>query len=394
MRVFLVIGCLLTLISCETSISKSNFQKQDLAETQTDSLARKFLHVARSVQIPKKDSLKKEQQIDLMKSFFQADWKYSDYECRLLKGENLPKYPFDELYYEHFGIRKGPFKPTLLSLTDLDQKRTMAKVGFFYNLEEGFGTLSTVFNYLIVKKENEFKLTNMFRYNTKNWQRKTVQDSQFIAYPDFKFDSAETSKMMAFNQKIADYFNVNPISFKYYVCRNNYQLYNVRGFDFEPTMFLDSKTGGEAYPPEKLIFGANDSTYYPHELAHLYTYDYFPIAHNIINEGFATYMGGSQEMNYKEHLHILKNHLKTYKVDTINELLNKTAYTLTDHVSLKYSVGALLCALAEKKCGKEGLYTLLDSGETNRALLATIEELFGIEKAGFNGFIKKELENY
>lgn len=168
----------------------------------------------------------------------------------------------------------------------------------------------------------------------------------------------------------------------------------IRGFDFDSLMYQDSKTGAATFPFKKIIFSGNDSAYYPHEVVHLYLYKYFPYTNNIINEGFATYLGGSQGMDYKAHLHILKEHLKHNKVDVFKELVTESQYTVTDKVSLKYSVGALLCDLALKKCGKQGLITLLDSGKSNEDLMLTLESLFGITKSEFNGFIEKELDNY
>jgi hypothetical protein len=157
---------------------------------------------------------------------------------------------------------------------------------------------------------------------------------------------------------------------------------------------MDSKTGGAAFVQSKIIFGANDSEYYPHEVVHLYLYEYFPYANDIIEEGLATYLGGSLELDYKKHLQTLKVHLKSHKVDVLKELLAESHYTLTDRTSLMYSVGALICDLAVKKCGKQGLITLLDSGKSNEDLLLTLEGLFAIDRSGFNDFIERELRNY
>ena len=167
----------------------------------------------------------------------------------------------------------------------------------------------------------------------------------------------------------------------------------LRGFDYEDSMFLNNQKGGEAFSSHKLIFSGNNSEYYPHELVHLYTHKYFKNVNSTINEGLATYLGGSKELDYLKHIGILKEYLAINKIDLFEYLFDdEKKYTIIGNVSsIRYSAGALLCAIADKK---NVLNQLLDSGKSNEELILTIENLFDIDRKDFNSFINEKLSEY
>lgn len=98
-------------------------------------------------------------------------------------------------------------------------------------------------------------------------------------------------------------------------------------------------------------------------------------------------------MNYQLHLAKLKNHLQDHPVDIYDKLFC-SHYVLDGTTSLTYVGGAFLCDLALQKYGKEGLFTLLNSGKSTVELIQTIEQLFNIKQGNFNCWFETELTNY
>lgn len=350
-----------------------------------------------SVILTKEKKHKKNEQIQLLATFFRANWNYDDYECLLLKKPGIENFkdPFRYLTYDMTSKIYSVSRPTLLSLTDVSETQTLAKVAFQHPTGNGFAALAFIYNFLIVKANGEYKLTSPLNYNTKNWKKLAFGNIQYIAPPHHQFDERKMQKMEHFNKEIAAYFQVNPVKFKYYVCENFNQISQLRGYDFKNGMFRDFPYNSIALSRSNIIFASRNSEYNFHELIHLYEGEYFMQTHSIISEGVATYFGGSAFLPFKDHIQELKNHLKAHPINLYHELLiNDNSYIINDKTSLKYTLGALLCDLALKKHEKQGLIALLDSGKSNEDLMQTLETLFGIDQSNFNEFIERELQYY
>ena len=303
-------------------------------------------------------------------------------------------YPF----YEIFEIEKNkfdedsPYKPTLLSLTKINDDTVKVKMGWFTTVDD-FSAVKVIYNFLAVRKDKTFIFKNILDYNTSNWQAKKVGNIDYYYYPEFNFDSQKGVEFDAFNNHIASFFAVEPLKIDYFLSKNTHHLMSIRGYDFHPSMFFQDQISAETFSHDNLIFSGNNSEIYRHELLHLYTYWNFPDHHRIIDEGIATYFGGSKGLTYEDHLAKVKKHVENNKVDIYQELFFSD-YILDEATSLMYTVGALLCELALQKHGKEGLYKLLNSGNSTEELIVTVEKLFDLKnKEEFNAFIFEELEN-
>lgn len=353
----------------------------------------KVLHVNYTVQTPKdsKIKLRKECQIDVLETFFQLQADSSDYKFLINYQESDFTYPLGDLYQMN---NHSLFKPTLLSLTDISDSLTIAKIGYFSPHKKGFSSVSIIYNLMLIEDNGNFTLTNMLNHNTQDWQIKTVGEITYHAKPAHKFNLLRMEKMVDFNQQMAKFFHGNPMSIDYYISPTIKHSMEIRGYDFQYSMYLSDQIGAITYPNDKIIFVGNNSEYYPHEVVHLYLHAYFPYTHDIIGEGLATYFGGSKGLPFEEHIKALKVHLSKNKIDILDKLYCQPGYTINEKTSLWYSMGAFLCDLTLKQCGKQGLIKLLDSGKENEELSFALEELFGLEIENFNQFIRKKLKNY
>lgn len=285
-------------------------------------------------------------------------------------------------------------KMTLLSINNIDDHRSLVKVAWIKN-NDNFGNLYAIYNFIAFNNKNEIIFENVLDYNTKDFKTFTVDEIKYVIHQDHELNRKIVRKMVTFNKKMALFFEKDIMKFTYLLCKDMKQFKGIRGFDFDSMMVDQNQIGGETFPADNLIFAGNDSEFYPHEVVHLYTYQHFRKIHKIVDEGLATYFGGSKGIKFEDHILKLKDHLNEKDLNVYEELFNKSEhYILDDTTSLWYTIGALLCDITLKKYGKEGLFNLMNSGKTNDELLLSLEKIFKIKKEDLDGFIKSELKNY
>ena len=200
--------------------------------------------------------------------------------------------------------------------------------------------------------------------------------------------SPKATKSDVLEQKMADLFEKPAKRPKIIVLKNLKDYCDVLGFDYMPFLTYDAQTGGIAMPKENILFSANNSPYYPHELVHLYTADFNP--HYWFDEGCATYLGGSVEYPLEYHLKKIASQMDTLDFSNLPE--NKK---LDDDSNFKYALGGLFCKIAmDEYGGKKSLFALLNSGKTEEDFHSALSKVFGIEKENYDSFIREKLRKY
>jgi hypothetical protein len=331
--------------------------------------------------------------IQVLKGFIKTkNSVYKDNPYWIKNDNEFYKFPFlDVMDIETNGYLK--YKPTLISITQVENQDYIAKIGWFSIDDEMNFEIKVIYNFHVVKFDDKYLIKNILNRNILHWKIKKIGKITYY-YPEEKIlDLKKGNEFDKINSELASYFETEPLSFKYFICKNNHDLLKLRGFDFEETMFFSNQNGSETFPQDLLIFSGNNDEINTHELVHLYTHLMYKNKNSIIDEGIATYLGGSKGFTYKEHLLKLSKHLNNNEIDLYNQLFFHN-YVIDYDTSLKYTLGAFLCDLALKKKNKDGLKTLLNSGKSNEELIQTIEKLFEIKKENFNQFIKFELEKF
>ena len=302
------------------------------------------------------------------------------------------KYAYDDLWFA-IADYYPTYIPTIMSIQEKAKNKYLIKIAVMGS-PEGFNSLNSIYNfYAYREKEGNFKFENVITENLRQWNTNTIENIKYIYPPEKELNQTEIKKQIEFENELISKFDFVKINYTYISCNSVYDYMKLRGFDYEDSMFLNNQKGGEAFSSHKLIFSGNNSEYYPHELVHLYTHKYFKNVNSTINEGLATYLGGSKELDYLKHIGILKEYLAINKIDLFEYLFDdEKKYTIIGNVSsIRYSAGALLCAIADKK---NVLNQLLDSGKSNEELILTIENLFDIDRKDFNSFINEKLSEY
>src|SRR5690606_2846453 len=151
----------------------------------------------------------------------------------------------------------------------------------------------------------------------------TRRSSDLITYyysPDRILNNDEIQKQIDFENYLTNFLEIDKIDYKYVICNSVYEFSKILGYDYVNDMFFTEQSGGINYSEQALFFSGNDKASYPHEIAHIYLREKFPKIHPILSEGFTTYVGGSKELHYKEHIKILRDYISTNEI-SISEYL-------------------------------------------------------------------------
>lgn len=330
--------------------------------------------------------------INTLKNFLSTKNSFFKNNPNWIKNDNLFfSYPFLDIINIEYLQGNYQYKPTLLSITQTPNKdQFIAKIGWFKFDENKEISLRIIYNILVIRNDNDYLLKNILENNISNWIEIKVGDIKYLINPSHQFEQIRAEEFNKINDDLAVYFEFSKISFTYFLCTSNKELMQTLGYDFEDTMFFSNQNGAVTYPIDNLIFSGNDLEINKHELVHLYTYQKFKNKNNIIDEGIATFLGGSKGLDYASHLVKLRNHLKTNSIDLHDELFNNN-YVLDESTSLRYTLGAFLCDLSLKKGGKKLLFELLNSGSTNDDLISFLKITFNIKDNNLNDFFLDQL---
>jgi hypothetical protein len=118
----------------------------------------------------------------------------------------------------------------------------------------------------------------------------------------------------------------------------------------------------------------------------------------MINEGLATYLGGSG-ISLNQHLHYLSIDLKKHIEYDLNKFLDydkKHIDSTTKRIWTNYriSIGGLLCKIVYEKQGFTSLKKLLSSGNKDEQLYYTVCQILNIKQKDLNIYLRQEIYKY
>lgn len=246
-----------------------------------------------------------------------------------------------------------------------------------------------------VKKMNgDYKFVSGTGYHKELYENRKIGNINYIIHPDHTFSEADAIKMNAFNTAFAKRFGMAPLSFDYVVTNNTTDLSNVIGTNFNGYSFQPVQSGGMAEVVDKIIYAGNDSSYYPHEVIHLYTYDKFLRQyHRWVDEGVAALFGGSTGYDIEWHWEKLRRFLEEEPDFEIKDLakLEKHIPNGEYTTDFRYAIGGFICQKIYEKEGMTGLFEALEAGRSDEDYFALLEEKLGFEQEGFGQFVKTEV---
>ena len=255
-----------------------------------------------------------------------------------------------------------------------------------------------VISAVYAKKINgKYLLISSPEYLKTVFEHRKVGNINYYIHPFHRFKEAEANQMNDFNLKMAKEFGVEPLEFDYFVASNARDIARTWGYEYMNRMYNPTGKGGIASWQNSTIYSGNNSSYFPHELVHLYTFDAVPkYPHLWVGEGIATFFGGKSDYSLDWHLRKLKTFLAEnpeFDLSDISKL--KMDIPNGEHVSdLRYIIGGLLMKNIYQRAGIKGLLDALKYGTSDDDFYQLIEDKLEISPAKFDAYLKEEMKNY
>lgn len=301
---------------------------------------------------------------------------------------------FKSPYADLFQISPGKngefsYQPSVMEIIETDDSQEkLVKIAFIgtNDPQNKNYLVKAIYNVIAVRTLRGVLFKNVMPYFTRNWL-KAGKGSVYYYYPPGKsLNQQEMSRQHTDNLKLAQFFETHPLQISYYSARNPQEVFQIKGFDYHPMMFVDT-SGGFAVD-YNIVLSANNSEYYLHEVAHLYTSKLFPDIVSLLDEGFATYVGGSGKFNYAWQREKLQRFLAENPDFDISKHLDPyERIYFEDETPVPYLIGALICERILRLHGKQKLMDLMKSGLS----LAEILPQVGLTDNNINTELRSEI---
>ncbi|MBB2145584.1 hypothetical protein GM921_08820 [Pedobacter sp. LMG 31464] len=302
--------------------------------------------------------------------------------------------PFNWLFNAEGKMPNGEnfFTPTLLAIMPIGNEKYILKLAYMGADEKQLNIpkLNLITTLEARKNSNGYFFYNAIDYNTRLYNVKQVGDIKYI-YPN-KLNDDKAKEMNSFNTSFAKKFNVKPLKITYYKCDDPEQLFKMLGYDYIENMYY-SLSGGFAHQWTNTLFAGNNSELYKHEAVHFYTSVLFQHQFREVDEGYATYIGGSGGIDIDKLAVFAKTYIAKNPKDDIGDLATNFKIRVDGGVPITYILSALVCKDIEEKLGIEGIKKLF-SPEPQEDYFATLKRVNGISKEEFPNYIKTLLAKY
>ena len=304
---------------------------------------------------------------------------------------DLEKYtsPYSELSDIEAGKYGANFyKPSLMEIIATDEpNRKIVKIAFIgYHPEDKTNIIKAIYNVVANKVGNQVYFSKYLDLIIKNW--KTVQRNNIKYYisPAKTINEEEVEKQHQDIIKISEFFDIEPFQITYYSTISPKELFELKGFEYHPMMYVD-RSGGFAIGKD-IILSANNSEYYTHEAVHLYTTKLFPNIDPYLDEGIATYFGGSGKFDFEWQKGKLKQFLTQNPDFKIEDHLDPyERIYFENETPILYILAGSICERTIRIYGKKKLFNIFKS---KKDLVKILEEV-GLSRSNINQELRKEL---
>jgi len=280
------------------------------------------------------------------------------------------------------------YKPTVMSVSPVDNAYIIRTL-FASQTNSGFSRPFCIIRVMVVKEDSAYRLCNALSFNTRYWSTEKIGSITYRFPPSHHFDRKLAERMNAFVDTLTSNWKLKPFPTEFYLADDLSQIMRLLGFDFYVGEGENRGTGGLADIANRIVYGAGQNEWYPHEFVHLYINPLFPEAHYYFLEGYAALLGGSRGHELSWHMKRMQNYLDLHPGLDLDSLLSFSH--LDAETDPKYVFGGLLCKLALEKGGLPNLKRLFSFGTDDKDFYYAIETVLGIKQQDLNSFIRKEL---
>ena len=283
------------------------------------------------------------------------------------------------------------YRPTVMSIARIDSVFVIRTL-FASVADSVFCRPFCIIKLAAVRDGGHYALCNILPINTRNWQREKVGNITFVFPSTHHFNRILAERMNTFADSIASLWSVPPVAADFYLADDLSDIMKMRGYDFYVGEGYNRGTGGVTDIANRIVFGAGQDEWYPHEFVHLYVNPLFPNAHLYFLEGYASLLGGSRGHDLAWHMRRINQYLESHPELDLNNLLE--FWRFDGITEPKHVFGGLLCDLALRKGGLPELKKLMSFGREEKDFYNAVEVIFGVRQQDLNTFIRKELKSY
>ena len=207
-----------------------------------------------------------------------------------------------------------------------------------------------------------------------------TRDVKFITYHmpgSWRFDEQKADRAVHFIDSTAHALQVpRPEHIDYYLTGSAEEMYRIIGLDYFvlPSGPVGSR-GGKSFPHDRIVVSGDPELgeAYLHELAHVVIGVAYPegARNTLLNEGFATWLGGSRERSFPQMMQALLDYQNANPRVTFAALIDgdPAAGWHAEETDALYATGALIFDVVNTHYGVWGIKKLLGlRGRPNRSV--------------------------
>jgi hypothetical protein len=226
-----------------------------------------------------------------------------------------------------------------------------------------------------LREDGRWVFGNALLRLTREWRREPVGPITYIIHPEMSFDLRRAERAVEFATSLASSLYLPELEGVLYVMAPTpEELHRAMGVDWT----FGSQGHGYALPWNRLIlsgdgmFGEDNR----HELAHLIIGPLLAEGrvHSIVNEGLATWLGGSVGRTYAELLIEYAAFLREHPEVGVDAVLERTGPDIG-----WYPAGAVLVEMVYDAGDWPAVHQLSRGGRSNEELRAAVTEILGSE---------------
>jgi hypothetical protein len=378
----------LLLLGCNSGVPAHPQRAEAEAPTGRDRLIASDLRVWRTV-----DTTDVQAQADVacLRRFFvhkmdpnaaQDFWWQADVETYVRPYEDL-------LYTEYDSEATLRYLPTLMERRPLPNGDRLLRVKWAATDSTGKAEeVRQVFGFLARDTPEGVRLAMPLEWNTATWERQQVGRITYIVSPLRRIDAAVAHAQLQDVEGLGRFFGIAPFPITFYSFRDPAELFRARGFELHPAMY-NHATGGRLDHGGQ-VYSGNNSERYTHEVVHAFIFRSLGRSGmDLLHEGLATWLGGSNEHPYAWHRAQLQRMLAEQPDRDLSKDLNVYNSTYyADETNVAYTIGALVVEHILRTAGKEALFALFAEEYTD---LSALEE-HGIREAEINSWVREALK--
>lgn len=284
--------------------------------------------------------------------------------------------------------RNADLYPKVLAVIPVEDNGYLIKLAYMSMSKEP--GLAMIMSLVAKKKQKRYYFYSALMHNTRLWKKRHIGSVNYIYSNGLNIKKA--AQMDRFNTSFAQKFGAPVIPITYYKCDDPEQLFKMMGYDYIPNMYY-STSGGLAEAWTSSLFAGNNSELYEHEAVHFYMATFFPNRNKIVDEGYATYLGGSGGTPLTQLAVFAKNYIKLNPEKITSELATDFAIRVDGNVPITYILSGVICKDIESRFGIKGIRKMFTPKDGDD-YFDTLFNVTGVAKKDFNAYLINLLKKY